>query len=149
MSEPNIPGLPQAANPLAGVITAGQPTPEQLEAAKNEGVKTIVNLCMPGECGWDEEEVVEDLEMHYVSIPMGGAGDITKENAESLHKILEDENAYPMIIHCGSSNRVGALFACKAFHLENCNIDEAVEKGKLAGLTKLEPAVRECLTKCL
>lgn len=52
-----------------------------------------------------------------------------------------------MIVHCGSGNRVGALFALRAFHDEGYDLESAMEKGGLAGLTKLEPYVRQCLTK--
>lgn len=141
--------LPNARTVAEGLISAGQPSPEQLKIAADAGVKTIVNLCMPGECGWDEAATVKGLGMRYVAIPVGGAQDVTEANAGRLHEVVKDAANYPMVIHCGSGNRVGALFAMKAFHEEGCDLEKAVEKGRLAGLTMLEPYVRQCLSKAL
>lgn len=141
--------LPNAREVAAGVISAGQPSVEQLRQAAEAGVKTIVNLCVPGECGWDEAATVKELGMRYVAIPVCGAPDVTEANARKLHEVVADEANYPMVIHCGSGNRVGALFALKAFHEEGCDLEQAIERGKLAGLTMLEPHVRQCLSKAL
>jgi uncharacterized protein (TIGR01244 family) len=139
--------LPNARAVADGLISSGQPSSEQLREAAATGVKTVVNLCVSGECGWDEAAVVKSLGMHYVAIPVGGATDVTEANARKLHDVVEDESNYPMVIHCGSGNRVGALFALKAFHLEGCDPEEAVRRGRVAGLTLLEPHVRQCLAK--
>jgi hypothetical protein len=49
------------------------------------------------------------------------------------------------MLHCGSGNRIGALFALMAFHLEGESADRALQVGREAGLTRLEPVVRERL----
>ena len=139
--------LPNARTVAEGLISAGQPSVAQLKAAADAGVKTIVNLCVTGECGWDEAEVVKQLDMRYIAIPVCGAADVTQANAKKLHDVVADRTNYPMAIHCGSGNRVGALFALKAFYEEGCDPEKAVEQGRLAGLTMLEPYVRNCLSK--
>jgi len=141
--------LPNARTVTEGVISAGQPSAAQLKAAAHSGVKTIVNLCVPGECGWDEATTVKELGMRYVAIPICGAQDVTAANAKKLHEVVEDKTSYPMVLHCGSGNRVGALFALKAFHEEGCDLEKSVEQGRLAGLTMLEPHVRACLAKAI
>lgn len=137
--------FPNARKVAEGLVSAGQPSREQLKTAADAGVKTIVNLCPPGECGWDEAAVVKELGMRYIAVPVGGVEDVTASNAGKLHDIVADQENYPMVIHCASGNRVGALFALRAFHAEGCDPEAAVEKGRLAGLTKLEAHVRKCL----
>lgn len=146
MSKMNF-SIPNANWPLSGIVTGGQPAPEQLEAARDDGVRTVVNLCPDGECDWDEEHLVAELGMRYVSIPIRGAADITAANAEYLREILHDQSALPMIIHCASSNRVGGLFAAKAFYLDGCDLDESMQQGRSAGLTKLESVLRGCFVR--
>ncbi|MCB1596489.1 MAG: hypothetical protein KDI87_02140 [Gammaproteobacteria bacterium] len=51
------------------------------------------------------------------------------------------------MIHCTSSNRVGALIALRAATLQGMSGDAAVELGKTWGLGSLEPAVRERLDR--
>lgn len=137
--------LPNLKVPREGVYSCGQPSPEQLEELKKAGVRTIVDLRGPGENDWDERSAVESLGMAYHQIPVTGPGDITEENARRLSKIMDDEASRPVLIHCGSGNRVGALYALKAFHCDECGGEEAVEAGRAAGLGQLEPFVRQCI----
>lgn len=139
--------LPNARTVAEGLISAGQPSTAQLKAAAEAGVKTIVNLCVAGECGWDEAATVKELGMRYIAIPVCGSQDVTAANAKKLHEVVEDKDNYPIVVHCGSGNRVGALFALKAFHEEGCDPETAVAHGKLAGLTMLEPHVRRCFSQ--
>lgn len=139
--------LPNARLVTDGVISAGQPSVAQLRAVALAGVKTIVNLCALNECGWNEAEVVENLGMCYVAIPVPDASGVTAENARRLHEVLDDAGNRPVIVHCGSGNRVGALFALRAFHAQGRDAESAIEQGRLAGLTRLEPFVREQLSK--
>ena len=50
-----------------------------------------------------------------------------------------------VLFSCGSSNRVGALFALKARLLDGKSPDEAIAIGEACGMTRLEPVVRQAL----
>lgn len=145
MSDTFLVDAPYASSPQPNVCCAGQPSREQLEAARERGVKTVVNLCAPYEGSFDERKAVEALGMAYVSIPVAGAVDLTQVNAAQLARVLNDPDRQPVLVHCASSNRVGALFALKAFHVDRSGIEEALEFGRAAGLKSLEPTVRELL----
>jgi uncharacterized protein (TIGR01244 family) len=135
-----------ARTPLEGVLTGGQVTEADLTAAAQAGYRTVVNLRTLGEEGaWDETEFVEGLGMRFLHIPVAGAAGLTEDNVQALAEVIEDEANHPLLIHCGSGNRVGALFALKAFQLDGKSAEEALAIGLEAGLTRLEPAVRERL----
>lgn len=127
------------------VWTAGQPSAEQLRQAREEGLKSVINLCPAGECGWDEKTVAEMLGLHYASVPIGAACDLSIDAARRLHETLES-CPKPVLVHCGSSNRVGALFALKAHYLDGHAPETALEHGRAAGLTALEGVVRQILS---
>ena len=137
--------LPNLKVPREGIYSSGQPTTEQFRQLRDEGLKAVVNLRPAGEHELDERAEVENLGMRYFEIPVGGPQDITHENARRFHEIIEDSGNQPILIHCGTGNRVGALYALKSHHFDEKDTEEAVEHGKLAGLTKLEPVVRQCL----
>lgn len=139
--------IPNAKTPMKGVLTGGQPTEEQLAELAKAGYRTLVNLRTDGENEVSDREaaLAESLGMRYVHLPMAGAEGLTEDNATALQEILADDSLYPVVVHCGSGNRVGALFALKSFYFDCHNGEEAVEAGKAAGLTRLEPAVREKL----
>lgn len=131
--------------PFEGVLTGGQPSDEQLTALRDAGYETVINLRRPDERGTrGEAEKVAALGMTYVSLPVAGAAGLTEENAAALAAAL-DEVARPVLLHCGSGNRVGALLAVKAFWLDGASAEEALEIGRGAGLTRMEPAVRELI----
>ena len=139
--------LPNARQPLPRLLTGGQPSEEQLEALAAAGYRTIVDLRPEGETGAPagEPERVEALGMRYVRIPIAGSGDLTEETARALDEVLDREAAYPAVVHCGSGNRVGALLALRAARLEGADAEAALQLGLDAGLTRLEPAVRDLL----
>ncbi len=135
--------VPGGKTPLEGVLTGGQPTAEQLEELGRAGFKTVINLRRPSEPGLEDEAArVEALGMRYVSIPVGGADDLTEEKVRALTAALAASPG-PTLVHCASGNRVGALLALKAFWLDGAGPEQALETGLAAGLTRLEPAVRE------
>jgi uncharacterized protein (TIGR01244 family) len=137
--------LPNQRNPAPNLFTGGQPTDAQLEAAKAAGYTTVINLRALGEPGVaGQAEKVQSLGMRYVAIPMSGAESLTKENAQLLADALEEASG-PVLLHCASGNRVGALLALKAALLDGVEAEQAVALGLAAGMTGLQGAVRELL----
>lgn len=139
-------GLLNEKNPLPGITSAGQPTAEQLVAAKAAGYKRIVNLRPASEDpSFDEEAKAKELGFDYIAIPISGPADLTEDNARKLLAALADRDQMPMLVHCASSNRVGGLLAVGRAKVEGQDAEAAIEEGRAAGLTKLEPAVRTLL----
>lgn len=137
--------LPNAGMPLPGVVTGGQPTSVHLQALAESGFTTVINLRLEEEEDFSSEIAeAESLGLKYVHIPIGGAEDLTPDNARSLAEAMDAANG-PVAIHCRSGNRVGALLAVKAAWLDGTSPEEALELGLDGGLTRLEPAVRSLL----
>lgn len=130
--------------PFDGILTGGQPTADQFETLAGLGYKTIVNMRGTQESGSTKPADVESLGMTYVSFPITGAPDVSEENARKLAEILE-ANEHPVVVHCASGNRVGALFALKAFYVDGETPQEALAIGQAAGVTRLEPVVKQQL----
>lgn len=134
-----------ARTPLEGVTSGGQPTEDEFRRAADLGYKTVVNLRTDGEeIPFDEPALLESLGLKYAHLPIAGADGITPENAAALAEIL-GEAEHPVLLHCGSGNRVGALFALDAHDRLGQDAETALQTGLDAGLTRLEPVVREKL----
>lgn len=147
MSEKNLPAIPNVARPFPNVVTGGRPAPEHFAALRDLGVKTVVNLCPPGEaCAYDEPALMQQLGLHYRCIPVAGPADLTPENAQSLDEALAAAVDGDVLVHCASSNRVGALFALRARFIESKNAEDALAIGRAAGLKAMEPMVRQLLS---
>lgn len=129
--------------PVDGVTTAGQPDEAALKIFAKSGYAAVIDLRTAGEDrGLDEPAVVEALGMDYINLPIGQDG-ITLANANALEDAIASYDQ-PVLVHCGSANRVGALFALNAFK-ETGNVEEALQAGRDAGLTRMEPMVKKVL----
>lgn len=128
------------------LLVGAQPTVTQLKAVAKAGYRTVITLRTPGEVGGrGEKEIVEELGMRFVAIPISGADDLTVENAKALAIELSAVDAPPVLLHCGSSNRVGALLGLKEFAVDGADPATAMALAKKAGITKLEPALRDVI----
>ena len=128
--------------PVDGVTTSGQPDAAAFKVFADSGYVAVIDIRTAGEDrGLDEAAVVQGLGMDYVQMPVGGRDGITYENAAKLAQLIDlyDE---PVLVHCGSANRVGALFALNEYS-ETGDVDKALEAGRAAGLTRMEPVVKE------
>lgn len=127
-----------------GVSAAGQPDEAALQVFAESGYAAVIDLRTESEDrGFDEAAVVADLGMDYVSLPIAGSAAINTENAMKLEALIASYDG-PVLVHCASSNRVGALLAIADYE-NNGDRDTALAKGKAAGMTGLEGRVEEIL----
>jgi uncharacterized protein (TIGR01244 family) len=141
------PGQPasQWHQPRPGLYTGGQPAPDDWAALKAQGVTMVVNLRPDAEmAGRNEAAEVAAAGMAYIGIPVAGADAVNADNARRLWTLLKTSDA-PVFVHCASGNRAGALLAIGAAHSGGMTPEAALEFGRQAGLTSLEPVVRERL----
>jgi len=145
-SEASAPlALPNQAE-AEGYVTGGQPTEADLRAAADAGFETVVSLRTEAEPGFEAERtLVEELGMSFVSLPIAGADGLTPENTAAFDRLLSSAAPASTIVHCGSGNRAGALFALRAF-MTNHSVEASMELGRSAGLTGLAGAVEERLS---
>ena len=129
----------------AGLKTGGQPDAAQLRAFAADGGKVVIDLRHEDEArGYDETALARELGLRYVRLPIVGAADLDDANAAALDRALKDAQG-PVLLHCASGNRVGALLALTAAKYEGLAPEAALELGRQAGLKSLEPVVRERL----
>lgn len=132
-------------NAVDGVSTAGQPDEASFEVFAEMGYAAVIDLRTPGENrGLDEPAVVDALGMDYINLPVGRDG-VTYANAKALQDAIASYDA-PVLVHCGSANRVGALFALSEY-AKSKDLEKALEAGRAAGLTGMEGTVRKVLTE--
>jgi uncharacterized protein (TIGR01244 family) len=127
-----------------GIATAGQPDREALQLFADAGFAAVIDMRGPAENrGMDEAASVAALGLEYLAFPIVGQGAISFEKAKELDRLLQAVDG-PVLLHCASSNRVGALLALRE-RLNGASDDEALEFGRRAGMTRLEALVRQRL----
>jgi uncharacterized protein (TIGR01244 family) len=138
-------GPSKSAAFIEGVTGLGQPDQKTLEQLDLAGYAAVIDLRGPDEDRGlpDERAAVEGLGMSYIPLPILGATDITYENANALDQLLGQFDK-PVLVHCGSGNRAGALLALRA-KLNGADDETALEAGRETGLQGLEGVVKQRL----
>ena len=124
-----------------GLYVAGQPQAGDWQALAMSGVRTVVNLRTAAEMkARDERSEVDAAGMRYVNLPIDGAAGITADNARMLSSILDDADG-PVLVHCASANRAGALLAVIAAQ-RGMQAEPALKLGRASGMTSTEARAR-------
>ena len=130
-------------SPVGGITSAGQPGEDALRVFAENGYVAVIDMRTPEEDrGLDEPAAIAGLGMEYIAFPIG-SGDITFDKAKELDELLSQYEE-PVLVHCASGNRVGALLALREF-LASGDRDKALETGREGGMTRLEGDVRKVL----
>ena len=139
-------GVRTARMPVEGMLTAGQPTEEQLEGLLDAGFAHVISLRPESEdgAGWEETHA-SAAGYDFDRLPIVGAESLTRENVEAFAALLEETEGEPTVVYCASGNRVGAMLALKAFWLDGVEPEEALEIGLAGGMTRLTEPVAEIL----
>ncbi len=128
-----VPDLFNAGCPAPGIATAGQPTAAELEALATAGYKVVLDLRMPHEPrGFVEDEAVAQLGMRYVAIPVQGM--VPDSAFDEVRRLVADPANRPILVHCASANRVGALLLPALVLDQGVPQDQAIVLAKQVGL---------------
>lgn len=97
------------------VITGGQPTEDQIQAAAQEGFKTVINLVPfnPSRSLPDEGGLVQSLGMTYHYIPVDWMTP-TEQDFETFEAAMKQASGSKTLIHCAANFRVTAFYALYA-----------------------------------
>jgi uncharacterized protein (TIGR01244 family) len=134
---------------MGGVFLASQPKAEDLLQAKQGGVRTVINLRKDEEMkDFDEAQYVKDLELNYVSLPFNGAKEMTAEVIGEARDLLNTAER-PILMHCKSANRVGALWLPWRVLDGGIPYEQALAEAKTVGLksSAYEQAARQYIDR--
>ena len=138
-----LPQVADAVAPAEGVVAAGRLKPDDIERLQHAGIRYVIDLTPDAETpDFDEAEAIRSAGLGYSNLPLRGASDLTRENTIAFDRMLRDAKR-PVLVHCASGNRVGAMAALRAAWVEGKSEEEAVAIGKAWGLKSLESQVRE------
>jgi protein tyrosine phosphatase (PTP) superfamily phosphohydrolase (DUF442 family) len=107
--------------------TAGQPTVDQLQAARDEGYEAIINLAPsnPENHGLrDEPAVVASLGMTYHYIPIEWTNP-RQDRFVAFTEVMNQLRGRKVLIHCAANFRVTAFFSLYAMKHEGWTAEQA------------------------
>ncbi len=136
-------GLRGAKHPEPGVLFGGQPTEDQLKALAADGLSFVLDLRTEGENrGFDEPAALQSLDVPYLNLPVDGDRLALPETFDRFIEAM-DKAEGPVLVHCASGNRVGAMYYAYLAAAKGVDREEARARARENGLRSaaLEKAV--------
>jgi protein tyrosine phosphatase (PTP) superfamily phosphohydrolase (DUF442 family) len=133
-------GIVNAAEPVPGLVTGGQPTAEQLAALKAGGCDVVLDLREPMENRpIDEPTAVRAAGLEYINIPIAGTA-LNNETMERVRNTLKDlaTKGRKTFCHCGSGNRPAASLIPHFVLEKGMSEEEAIDAAMVLGLRRAE-----------
>jgi uncharacterized protein (TIGR01244 family) len=124
----------------ATIACAGATSPAAFAEIRRQGFASIVNLRREQEPGADipgARAAAEQAGLKYVHIPVDGARP-DPASAEAFISAVTDPSNQPAFVHCGTANRVAAMWLIKRVVVDGWAIDRAQAEAKLIGLTNAD-----------
>ena len=131
-------GLTNAAEPVAGWVTGGQPTEKQLRDFKAVGGEVVLDNRDPMEPrGFDEPAVVRAAGLEYELLPIVH-GAVTLDIMQQMHQMAQQLEGRKALLHCSSGNRTAAALIPYFVLNKGLTQNEAIQKAMGMGLRSAE-----------
>ena len=128
------PGVVNYTRVDATVACAGATPPEAIPELKRLGFTSIINFRTAEERGATVEAsqaAAREAGLKYFHLPFRTP---TAAVAESFLNAVGDSANQPVFIHCGSANRVGAMWLIKRVKLDGWDVEKATAEAEAIGL---------------
>jgi len=133
-----VAGLPNAAEPVEGWVTGGQPTEQQLKAFKAAGGEVVIDNRDPMEPRpFDEPAVARATGLEYISLPIVH-GAVTQDTMKQMHQAVKKLEGRKALLHCSSGNRTAAALIPYMMIDRQREEEDAVELAMRNGLRSSE-----------
>jgi len=133
-----IAAVPNAAEPIAGIVTGGQPGAADLAALHAAGCEVVVDNRDPMEPRpFDEPATVRAAGMEYVNIPIVH-GAATVDTIRQMHEAVKQLAGKKALLHCSSGNRTAAALIPYLILDKKMEEEAAVEVAMKMGLRSAE-----------
>ncbi len=132
--EPIECGTVKRIHQFASVFLASQPQPGDFREAQKHGIKTVINLRFADELDWNEAKVVNELGLEYHNVPFSAPETLTDDVFSTVSALLNAKDKHPVLLHCSSSNRVGAIWLAHRVLDDGLTVEAAEAEARTAGL---------------
>ena len=133
-----VAGLPNAAEPVSGWITGGQPSEQQLKSFKAAGGEVVVdNRDSMEPRPFDEPATARALGLEYIVVPIVH-GAVSVDTMKQMYATLKKLEGRKALLHCSSGNRTSAALIPYLMIDKKMEQDDAVDVAMRGGLRSAE-----------
>lgn len=113
------------------VLIGPQPSEEDLQQAKQMGMKTVIDFRMPHETPGSNAESTARHGMDYVGIPVNKEK-LSQTQIDELDRAMRDREG-PFLIHCASGARAALLLSLRKAKQHNWSSSQTFEEARRMG----------------
>jgi uncharacterized protein (TIGR01244 family) len=116
------------------IACAGATPPDVMAYLKERGFVSIINFRTDGERGETNaagQAAAEAAGLKYFHLPFRAP---SAEVTEAFLETVTDPANQPVYIHCGSANRVGAMWLIKRVKVDGWSVEDATTEAEAIGL---------------
>jgi uncharacterized protein (TIGR01244 family) len=131
------PGIRNFSRVDATIACAGATSPEAMAALKKDGFVSVINLRAADEAGANVDEskaAASAAGLKYFHLPFRPASPEADLVDRFIATVGEKANQ-PVLIHCGTANRVAALWMIKRVKVDGWPEQKALDEAMAIGLT--------------
>jgi len=114
-----------------GFFIGPQPTEQDLQEAKQQGIKTVIDFRMPSETETPNDILVKNNGLNYANVPVNKASP-SAEQIEDLDKMLQ-QNEGPFLLHCATGARAAMLLALSRAKQQGWSAERTFDEAKSMG----------------
>ncbi len=119
-------------------LLTSQPGAQDLALARERGIRTVISLRLAGEpAAFDGRAAAMRLGLAYHNVPWNGSAEQADGVFDEVRRLL-NATAEPLLLHCGSGNRVGAVWIPWRVLDRGVPLEAAVAEARTIGLVSPE-----------
>lgn len=108
-----------------------QPTEQDLQAAKQQGIKTVIDFRLPSETATSNAALTSNQGLAYVSIPVNKQA-LSADQIGDLDRAIGD-HAGPFLLHCATGARAALLLSLRKARHAGLSAEETFAEAKRLG----------------
>ncbi|MFT5477777.1 MAG: hypothetical protein ACI8Y8_003130 [Planctomycetota bacterium] len=113
---------------------SGQFGAEDIAVFKAQGIVRVINARPAAELAFDEQKLLEEAGLEYVSVPFSSPDTLTDAVFDRIRALLGSEDAGPTLFHCGSANRVGGAWLPYRVLDQDVPLEQALSEARTIGM---------------
>jgi protein tyrosine/serine phosphatase len=124
------------------LLRGAQPDERGIANLQRLGVRTIINLRMPGDTWREEEAAARSHGIVYYSVPLSGLSAPTDSQVSQVLTLIATSPA-PVFVHCEhGADRTGTIIACYRMQHDGWTAERAFAEAKRYGFSIFQIGMR-------
>ncbi len=132
----------------SGSLIGPQPTPQDLDDARQQGIKTVIDFRLPSETATSNEMLARSAGLDYINIPVNKAM-LCESQIGDLDAAMKTKQG-PFLLHCATGARAALLLALSRAREKGWQADQTFAHAKTLGFDlQTSPAYSDFVTQTL